>query len=238
MRVSRSLRCVEPAVLATVAGVLASGCASTGPAAPGNRFSAGTQDFMLPVASQWERRFATVIRQQFDFSCGSAALATLLSYHYATPTSEATVFNAMWREGDREKIRRLGFSLLDMKRYLESQGMAADGFQVSIAQIAQARTPGIALISLNGYKHFIVIKGVVGDQVLVGNPASGLVSMPVETFRQVWNGVFFVITRAPHAAVFNASADWALLPRAPLDKVALPLSVAALALQRPIINEF
>src|SRR5437899_5579433 len=32
--------------------------------------------------------FRTVVRQQFDFSCGSAALATLLTYHFERPITE------------------------------------------------------------------------------------------------------------------------------------------------------
>ncbi len=34
------------------------------------------------VVSVKEARFTTTQRQQFDFSCGSAAVATLLTHHY------------------------------------------------------------------------------------------------------------------------------------------------------------
>jgi hypothetical protein len=37
------------------------------------------------VKSMKERKFEQVVRQQYDFSCGSAALATLLTYHYENP---------------------------------------------------------------------------------------------------------------------------------------------------------
>ena len=33
--------------------------------------------------------FRTVIRQQYDYSCGSASLATLLHFHYGRPVGEA-----------------------------------------------------------------------------------------------------------------------------------------------------
>ncbi|RYF14189.1 MAG: peptidase C39, partial [Oxalobacteraceae bacterium] len=42
-------------------------------------------NFTAPVTSLIGRRFETVVRQQYDFSCGSAALATLLRYHYDDP---------------------------------------------------------------------------------------------------------------------------------------------------------
>src|SRR3982751_2740067 len=70
--------------------------------------------FRLPVTSMVGRRFGTVVRQQYDFSCGSAALATLLRYHYEDPQTEQSVFLDMFRDGDQDQIRRLGFSLLDM----------------------------------------------------------------------------------------------------------------------------
>ncbi|WP_204283799.1 C39 family peptidase, partial [Klebsiella pneumoniae] len=69
--------------------------------------------------------FRTVVRQQYDYSCGSAAVATLLRYHYGRPTVESDVFSAMWRSGDQAQIKRAGFSMLDMKRYLDSQGYMA-----------------------------------------------------------------------------------------------------------------
>src|ERR1700739_1489884 len=63
-----------------------------------------------PVHSMLERRFQTVVRQRYDFSCGSAALATLMRYHYGKPTSEEFVFLGMWNTGDQARIRQLGFS--------------------------------------------------------------------------------------------------------------------------------
>ena len=42
----------------------------------------------VPIRSIQERKFDRVVRQQFDFSCGSAALATLLTFHYDEDTDE------------------------------------------------------------------------------------------------------------------------------------------------------
>ncbi|WP_449406271.1 C39 family peptidase, partial [Massilia phosphatilytica] len=74
---------------------------------------AGGARFDVPVKSMRELRFTSTTRQQYDFSCGSAALATLLTYHYGHPISETVAFKAMWDNGDQAKIRREGFSLLD-----------------------------------------------------------------------------------------------------------------------------
>ena len=85
--------------------------------------------FAARVVSVKEARFTTTVRQQFDFSCGSAAVATLLTHHYGIPVTEREVFAQMFERGDQAKIRKEGFSMLDMKRYLESRGLHADGFK-------------------------------------------------------------------------------------------------------------
>ena len=66
--------------------------------------------FHATVVSYRERPFLTVVRQQFDYSCGSAALATLLRFHYERPASETEVFKAMYEAGDQVQIRATGFS--------------------------------------------------------------------------------------------------------------------------------
>ena len=197
----------------------------------------GALEFGMPVTSMIGRRFETVVRQQYDFSCGSAALATLLRYHYDDPQSEQSVFLSMFREGDQAQIRRLGFSLLDMRRYLASRGIRADGYRVSLEQIAKAGIPGIVLIDFNGYKHFVVVKGISGDMLLLGDPSLGLRRESAQTFTKQWNGVFFVLAGQNAVATrhFNRSAELALAPGSAFYEDAEPLSLSGLELTRPLV---
>lgn len=175
---------------------------------------AGRGDVAVPVRSMAALRFHSVIRQQRDFSCGAAALATLLRYHYAQRVSEADVFVGMWATGDHDRIRQVGFSLLEMKRYLAAQGLAANGYAVDLDKIAKAGVPGIALLTIAGYKHFVVVKGVSADRVLVGDPALGLRAVSRDRFQREWNGVYFVIARAQdeRRPLFNAAGQWSAAP--------------------------
>jgi predicted double-glycine peptidase len=193
-------------------------------------------DVTLPVSSMAARRFAAVVRQQYDFSCGSAALATLLTYQHGDAQSEPSVFLGMWKNGDRGQIRKFGFSLLDMKRYLQSRGMDGEGYRISIDQLAQGNIPGIALLTIRGYRHFVVIKGFVGGTVLVGDPALGLRTMPRAEFARAWNGIYFIISK--RRGMFNAAADWKLSPLARYMQAAEPLSLQSLALMSPSFGEF
>jgi uncharacterized protein len=193
-----------------------------------------------PAASLKERRFREVVRQRYDFSCGSAALATLLTYHYGRPTTEAEAFQRMWDRGDRESIRREGFSLLDMKLYLDSIGLAADGFQVPLDEVARVGLPVIALIETRGYKHFVVVKGLRADAVLVGDPSTGLVTMPRAAFERSWNGILLAVRNPDPAAraSFNRPEGWRSTSPAPL-RLALPRdSLAGFTALLPGPNDF
>jgi predicted double-glycine peptidase len=171
----------------------------------------------MPVKSMKDLRFQATLRQQYDFSCGSAALATLLTHHYATPTSEQDAFKSMFLSGDQQKIRREGFSLLDMQRFLKSRGFTANGFQLPLDKLIEAKLPAIVLISDNGYHHFVVVKGAQDGRILLGDPSRGTRVMARERFESIWaNRILFVVHEGPVKPGFNLAADWRNAPRAPL----------------------
>lgn len=199
--------------------------------------------YVMPVRTIKElklaRAYRTTIHQQFDFSCGSAAIATLLTYHYGRPVDEATVFQSMFATGDQAKIRAQGFSLLDMKRFLESSGYVADGVEVPLDEIAKVGVPAIALISENGYRHFVVVKGVQGDRVVVGDPAQGTRILSREQFESVRVArIFFVIRSHMNVAKFNRPEDWNARLPAPLALGVARDSVAGFTLTIPDANRF
>jgi predicted double-glycine peptidase len=199
------------------------------PVASGGGFSVG-------VTSWRDLPFRTVVRQQFDYSCGSAALATLLSYNYAHPVGEAQIFKAMYAVGDQAKIRKVGFSLLDMKRYLASVGYAADGYRLPLSEIERQGLPGIALIKTGAYRHFVVIKGMRGGRILVGDPALGVKAMSRADFEKVWSGIFFIIDK-DSGARFNEEAEWKSIPHPLLNPYLSEQSTGALLRDMPTLYQ-
>jgi uncharacterized protein len=200
------------AIALAVAGVLA-GPVHAGPLdvrVPGGSYG-------LRVTSLKEARYRTTIRQRYDFSCGSAATATLLTYHFDHPVTEADVFKAMFEAGDQAKIRKEGFSLLDMRRYLAGLGYQADGFELPLEKLGEEGLPAIVLLNDNGYRHFVVVKGVKDGRVLLGDPARGTRAMSREKFESLWdNRVLFVVHNRRELARFNHERDWRTAPGAPL----------------------
>lgn len=204
--------------------------ASAPPTAAQVRLSGEAGPATVQVMSWRDIPFRTVVRQQHDYSCGSAALATLLTYHYGMKTSEADAFKAMYERGDQAKIRKVGFSMLDMKQYLASQGLPADGFRLTLDEVAEAGTPVIALINLGAYRHFVVIKGVSGDKVLIGDPALGLKVIPRSAFMNMWNGIALAVRDLPRSErpAFNRISEWSPWSRAPIRTAADPGTITAL----------
>lgn len=205
--------------IALIAGAL---CTQMAPPAVaevrlGNNEAGGS--YAVQVMTWWDIPFRSVVRQRYDFSCGSAAIATLLTFHYGQPTSETAPFRAMWEVGDREAIRKVGFSMLDMKTYLKSRGYRAEGFRINIDQLSQVKRPTIALLNLKGFKHFVVIKGVRGDRVLTGDSVLGLNEYSLSDFDKHWNGILLaIVDGADRRPVFNLAGDWGPWSKAPLEE--------------------
>ncbi len=147
------------------------------------------------VKSFAELRFKSMIRQAYDVSCGAAALATVLKYYYgADEMSEQEVIKGMLEIGDKEKISKFGFSLLEMKRFAESRGYLSTGFRMkNVNALGKLKVPAIALIDVRGYKHFVVIRGVSRGRVYVADPAFGNRAKLLPSFDQEWNGVLLLV---------------------------------------------
>ena len=174
--------------------------------------------FSVPVLSMKEIRFQKTVHQQYDFSCGSAALATLLTHHYNYPVTEQEIFREMFAHGDQAKIKKEGFSLLDIKNYLAARGFESDGYIAELEKLTTAGVPAIALIKERGYHHFVVIKGLRDGRVLVGDPSAGTRAMPNSQFKEMWvNKILFIIKNKQDLARFNADYDWQAAPRSPIE---------------------
>ena len=171
----------------------------------------------VPVASIKTLRERATVRQRYDFSCGSAAVATLLTHHYGQPVNEQQAFEAMYAHGDQAAIRRAGFSLLDIQRFLAARGLRADGFQQPLQALLDAAVPAIVLINDNGYRHFVVIKGGANGRVLLGDPARGTRAISRAAFDAIWVGrLLFLIHGYSGPVRFNHPEDWRAAPLPPL----------------------
>lgn len=143
--------------------------------------------------SMREMRYVHMVPQETDFSCGAAALATILKHGYGQDVTEHRIIEDMMKVSDQALVQEQGFSMLDMKKYVEAIGMRGRGYHVKPDALEKLRVPVIVLLDIRGYKHFVVLKKAVGDRVYIGDPALGNRIMDKNDFAAGWNGIAFAI---------------------------------------------
>ncbi|MBV7493669.1 MULTISPECIES: C39 family peptidase [Pseudomonas] len=146
-----------------------------------------------PIQSIRERKFADLVQQKTDFSCGAAALATILRQAYWLDVNEEQIIEGMLAHSDQDLVRVQGFSMLDMKRYVESIGMRARGYRVAPQTLSDIRIPVVVLLDIRGYKHFVVMQRVHKGWVYIGDPVLGHKRYKVDDFVKGWNGIIFAV---------------------------------------------
>jgi predicted double-glycine peptidase len=146
-----------------------------------------------PFLSVRELKYVNLVTQQTDFSCGAAALATILKYAYGRDVTEREVIEGMMAVADAKLVHEQGFSMLDMKRYVEAVGLRGRGYNVQAQALEQLQVPTIAVLDVNGFHHFVVLKKTVGDRVYIGDPALGNRVMSKSAFVSAWNGIVFAV---------------------------------------------
>jgi predicted double-glycine peptidase len=149
----------------------------------------------ITTIKEMKTRYVTF--QQYDFSCGAAVIATLLTYYFGEPVSEQEVVLGIAQRADVEKVlKRRAFSLLDMKKFALSRGYRAIGYQMDFDFLVELQKPVIVPVEIRSYKHFVIFKGIIGDRVVIADPAFGNYTMKLNRFLSVWTeGIGFVLER-------------------------------------------
>lgn len=154
-----------------------------------------------PSQSMKDLRDLNVVKQRYDFSCGAAALATLLRFAFGDNVTEGQIMVNLFdlpSESEKAERRRTGFSLLDMQRVAEARGYNAQGFKLEASQLPLLGGPVIVFIEPRGYKHFAVLRGVRGDRAYLADPSRGQIRQPSHVFLDSWlqddgRGIIFVV---------------------------------------------
>lgn len=149
-----------------------------------------------PIRTLKDLRDQGVVRQRWDMSCGAAALSTILTYDFNDNTPEAAIVVWILHRVNPVRVRaRGGFSLLDLKHFAQARGYTAEGFSgMSLADLAAEKSSVITPIRFKGFDHFVVVKGIVGDRIILADPGFGNITMKTTRFVKIWkSGIVFVI---------------------------------------------
>lgn len=142
-----------------------------------------------------EDQFRGITRQAYDYSCGSAALTTVLNGYAGLKLTEQQTMEGLLRFGEYDRIvERRSFSLLDMKRFVTALGYESGGYKGEFSDLIKQTQPAIIPIDYAGFKHFVIFKAFKNGRVYVADPALGNISFDQERFKQIWeNNTLFLI---------------------------------------------
>lgn len=149
-----------------------------------------------PFKSLKEIRERGVVIQQWESSCAAAAVATVLTYGFNDPVSERHAATRMLEKTDPLRVKeRGGFSLLDLKTFVEDRGYRGDAYKhLGFDDLRVFHAP-IVPIDQHGYNHYVVFNGVKDDRVLLADPAFGNRTVSIERFLAMWmDAMAFVVT--------------------------------------------
>lgn len=171
-----------------VVSIIQSGCATTR-----NQQSASSIESNMPkqVKSLLEMRRDRTVVQEWDLSCGAAALATLLNFQHGDPVSEREIATGLIQREEyiaQPKLVQIrqGFSLLDLKRYVEQRGYQGIGYGGLNVEDLIDRAPIMVPVDFHGYNHFVVFRGAWGNRVALSDPAWGNRTMHKDRFEKAW----------------------------------------------------
>ncbi|MEJ6007315.1 C39 family peptidase [Paucibacter sp. AS339] len=163
---------------------------------PMKQVGGGLSSMAVRMEPLSEIKFRNIVHQAYDYSCGSAALVTVINNYLGIKVNEQQAMEGMLAFGERDKIiARRGFSLLDMKRYVVSLGAEGAGFRASIKDLSELTQPAIVPIDYAGFKHFVVFRGIRNGRVYLADPAIGHIVFSTREFEELWDrNTLFLLT--------------------------------------------
>ena len=130
-------------------------------------------------ARSWKSlRDERVVKQEFDFSCGAASLATVLQSFYGRKVAEGTLLEAMGKTD--------AASFDDMARVLPQFGFKAVGVAISFDQLSRLKIPAVVHLRLRDQEHFSVVRGVGKGLVWLADPSWGNRRLSQARFLAMW----------------------------------------------------
>ena len=136
----------------------------------------------LPITTWKQLRDADLEKQDLDYSCGSAATATILRSFYSRDIYEKDILDEVVRVGDDGTA-----SFSDLQQAVKKFGFKAIGISANFEKLKTIKIPAIVYLRYRDKDHFSVIRGI-NDQgvVWLGDPSWGNRKFTEHQFRDMW----------------------------------------------------
>jgi predicted double-glycine peptidase len=147
----------------------------------------GTIKIMQKVKPHVEIKHRNIVKQRYDFSCGSATVSTLFNYYLNDPIDEKEAIKGLFEYGNKRNIiKNRGFSMLDIKKFANARGYKVLGYRTDLEGLVALGKPAIVTIVLGNYKHYVIFRGVKKGRVFLADPALGNTILSVKEFEKIW----------------------------------------------------
>jgi predicted double-glycine peptidase len=133
----------------------------------------------VPVKSWKTLRDEQIVKQDLDYSCGAASMATLLKSFYGQNVTEEALLKAMDKGDGRASFE-------DMAKALPQFGFRAQGFAASWDQLTRLKMPVIVYVKHRKNDHFSVLRGINQDTVWLADPSLGNRTYSRHQFLSMW----------------------------------------------------
>ena len=151
------------------------------------------------VWSWTELKRRNVVMQKYDYSCGAAALATILRYYWEDDVSEKQILDAMLKVLTIDEVKdriKNGMSITDLRRSSVELGYLSSIGTMTFEQLSQSKIPVVVPLKLKGFDHFVVYRGVAGGRVYIADPVRGNVRPTIPEFCGQWQkGAILVVIK-------------------------------------------
>jgi predicted double-glycine peptidase len=193
--------------------------------------------FQKRVWSYQELKRMNIVMQQRDYSCGAAALATVIKYYWGDPATEEQFLNILadmlTPEEGRDRVEN-GLTLTDLRRAAVKAGYLSTIGKLSFDKLTESKVPLIVGITVEGHDHFVVYRGTDWEWVYLADPIRGNIRVPVPEFNRQWQKNAVLVVAKPNAEpkewsrlsvrpgeIFRGETNWQVVRTFP-SKVASP----------------
>lgn len=160
-----------------------------------------------PIDNFRAMKFRNIVKQQLEFSCGAASLATILTYYWGRPTQEAEILDLVeprYPGALRQELKNDGMSADDIAYAASRLKFQAVPVAVALEQLKNLKAPVIIHTKRGKLEHFSVLKYVDNGRYFLADSIVGNRILNEKEFNAQYSG--FIIVVGKHQADLPAAA--------------------------------
>jgi predicted double-glycine peptidase len=130
-----------------------------------------------------------LVTQGLDYSCGAAALATIAKYFWGDDVGELDFIKIALQILTPEEFRdrqKNGLTLEDLKNVALKANYFSTVGRLKFNQLRESKVPLIVGMDIEGYKHFVVVRGTDDDYVYLADSIRGNLRIRHSEFKKQW----------------------------------------------------